>query len=82
MHRETTYIRQEQIKKAVLDIIAGKGLRNITTNNLAERIVLTEGAIIRHSPTVRDIIKGMIDDVANVLIGSMRIIVLIPEKPK
>lgn len=80
MSRETTDVRQEQIKKAVLDIIADEGLQNISTRNLARRIGLTEGAIFRHFPTKRDIIKGIMDDVANDLIGSLRNIVLKPEK--
>ncbi len=80
MSRESTDIRQEQIKKAVLAIIADEGLHNLSTRNLAKRIGLTEGAIFRHFPTKRDIIKGIMDDVANDLIGSLRNIVLKPEK--
>ncbi len=80
MTRETTYVRQEQIKKAVLEIIADEGLNSISTRNLAKRIGLSEGAIFRHFPTKRDIIKGIMDDVANDLIGSLRNIVLKPEK--
>lgn len=80
MLRESTDIRQEQIKKAVLDIIADEGLHNFSTRNLAKRIGFTEGAIFRHFPTKRDIIKGIMDDVANDLIGSLRNIALKPEK--
>ncbi len=80
MARENTDIRQEQIKKAVLEIIADEGLHNISTRNLAKRIGLTEGAIFRHFATKRDIIKGIMDDVANDLIGSLRSIVLSPAK--
>ena len=80
MSRETTDIRQEQIKKAVLEIIADEGLHNFSTRNLAKRIGLTEGAIFRHFPTKRDIIKGIMDDVADDLIGSLRNIVLRSEK--
>ncbi len=80
MAKESTEIRQEQIKKAVLDIIADEGLHNVSTRNLAKRIGLTEGAIFRHFPTKRDIIKGIMDDVAGDLIGSLRNIVLKPEK--
>ncbi len=80
MSRETTDIRQEQIKKAVLDIIADEGLQNISTRNLAKRIGLSEGAIFRHFPTKRDIIKGIMEDVVNDLVGSLRNIVLTPEK--
>jgi AcrR family transcriptional regulator len=80
MSRESTDIRQEQIKKAVLDIIAEEGLHNISTRNLAKKIGLTEGAIFRHFPTKRDIIKGIMDDVAKDLVGSLRTIVLEPSK--
>lgn len=80
MQRESTDIRQEQIKKAVLEIITEDGVHNISTRNLAKRIGLTEGAIFRHFPTKRDIIKGIMDDVAKDLIGSLRSIVLEPIK--
>ena len=80
MTRETTDIRQEQIKKAVLEIIADEGLHNISTRNLAKKIGLTEGAIFRHFQTKRDIIKGIMDDVENDLIGSLRHIVLKADK--
>ncbi len=80
MTRETTDTRQEQIKKAVLEIIADEGLHNISTRNLAKRIGFTEGAIFRHFPTKRDIIKGIMEDVANDLIGLLRNIVLSPTK--
>jgi TetR/AcrR family transcriptional regulator len=80
MNRETTDIRQEQIKKAVLDIIADEGLHNISTRNLAKKIGLTEGAIFRHFSSKRDIIKGIMDDVENDLVGSLRNITLKPEK--
>jgi AcrR family transcriptional regulator len=80
MSRETTDIRQEQIKKAVLKIITDEGLHNFSTQNLAKRIGFTEGAIFRHFPTKRDIIKGIMDDVATDLIGSLRNIAFKPEK--
>ncbi len=80
MSRETTDIRQEQIKKAVLEIIADAGLHNLSTRNLAKRIGLSEGAIFRHFPTKRDIIKAIMDDVANDLIGELRSIAISPAK--
>lgn len=76
MTRESTEVRQVQIKKAVLEIIADEGLHNLSTRKLAKRIGLTEGAIFRHFHTKRDIIKGIMDDVANDLIGSLKNIVL------
>ena len=80
MSRETTDTRQEQIKKAVLEIIADEGLHNLSTRNLAKKIGFSEGAIFRHFSTKRDIIKGIMDDVANDLIGSLRNIVISPLK--
>jgi AcrR family transcriptional regulator len=80
MTRETTDIRQEQIKKAVLEIIAEEGLHNLSTRNLAKKIGFSEGAIFRHFSSKRDIIKGIMDDVANDLIGSLRSIVISPVK--
>jgi AcrR family transcriptional regulator len=80
MSRETTDTRQEQIKKAVLEIIADEGLHNISTRNLAKKIGFSEGAIFRHFSTKRDIIKGIMDDVAKDLIGSLRSIVISPIK--
>lgn len=80
MARETTDIRQEQIKKAVLEIIAEEGLHNLSTRNLAKKIGFSEGAIFRHFSSKRDIIKGIMDDVANDLIGSLRSIVISPVK--
>jgi AcrR family transcriptional regulator len=80
LSRESTNIRQEQIKRAVLDIVAEDGLQNISTRNLAKRIGLSEGAIFRHFPSIRDIIKGIMEDVASDLIGPLRNIVLKPER--
>ncbi len=80
MSRESTDTRQEQIKKAVLEIIADEGLHNLSTRNLAKRIGFSEGAIFRHFQTKRDIIKGIMDDVADDLVGSLRSIVIAPVK--
>jgi AcrR family transcriptional regulator len=84
MSRETTDIRQNQIKKAVLEIIANEGLHNFSTRNLAKKLGLSEGTIFRHFSTKRDIIKGIMDDVSKDLVGSLRNIVLeaIPAEEK
>ncbi len=76
MTRESTEVRQVQIKKAVLEIIANEGLHNLSTRKLANRIGLTEGAIFRHFPTKRDIIIGIMNDVSTDLIGTLKKIVL------
>lgn len=80
MIRESTEKRQEQIKKAVLNLISEEGLHNVSTRKLAKKIGLTEGAIFRHFATKRDIIKSIMDDVADGLVGSLRSIVLSPAK--
>lgn len=72
MKRQKTEIRQEQIKKAVLDIIHTDGLKNLSTRNLANRIGMSEGAIFRHFPTKQDIILAIIQDVHTDFIGELR----------
>lgn len=74
MERQSTEIRQEQIKQAVLDIIFTDGLKNLSTRNLAKRIGMSEGTIFRHFPTKQDIILSIISDVQNEFIGSLRTI--------
>lgn len=70
--RQSTEIRQEQIKQAVLDIIFTDGLKNVSTRMLAQRIGMSEGAIFRHFPTKQHIILSIIDDVQKDFIGSLR----------
>jgi AcrR family transcriptional regulator len=74
MEHQSTEIRQEQIKQAVLDIIFTDGLKNLSTRNLAKRIGMSEGTIFRHFPTKQDIILSIIVDFQTELIGSLRII--------
>ncbi len=76
MERQTTEIRQEQIKKAVLDIIFTDGLDQLSTRNLARRVGITEGAIFRHFKSKRDIMLGIMQDVKTGLIGELRQIAL------
>ncbi len=76
MKRETTEIRQEQIKRAVLDIIFKDGLDQLSTRNLAKRVGITEGAIFRHFKSKRDIMLGIMQDVKSDLIGELRHIAL------
>ena len=80
MKRENTEIRQEQIKKAVLELIVSDGLHQVSTRNLAKQIGLTEGAIFRHFKSKRDIIKAIMDDVSVDLIGTLRQIILKPTR--
>lgn len=72
MERQSTEIRQEQIKQAVLDIIYTDGLKNLSTRNLAKKIGMSEGSIFRHFPTKQDIILSIIKDVQEEFIDSLR----------
>jgi len=72
MERESTSVRQEQIKQAVLEIISENGLHKLSTRNLAKKVGLSEGAIFRHFASKHDIIKGIMDDVKTDLVGSLR----------
>lgn len=74
MERQSTEIRQEQIKQAVLDIIHTDGLKNLSTRNLAKRIGMSEGTIFRHFTSKQDITLAIIKDVQRDFIGSLRII--------
>jgi len=74
MKKQSTEIRQEQIKQAVLDIIYTDGLKNLSTRNLAKRIGMSEGAIFRHFASKQDIILAIIKDVQKDFIGRLRII--------
>jgi AcrR family transcriptional regulator len=83
MKRQSTEIRQEQIKQAVLDIIYTDGLKNLSTSNLAKKIGMSEGSIFRHFATKQDIILSIIKDVQEEFIGKLRIVAnskLEPEK--
>lgn len=79
MKRESTKLRQEQIKKAVLEIISIEGLKNLSTRNLANKVGITEGAIFRHFKTKRDIILGIMEDVKSGLMVELRQVALSEE---
>jgi AcrR family transcriptional regulator len=82
MTRLNTDIRKEQIKKAVLKIIKDEGINAVSTKNLAAEIGLSEGAIFRHFKKKRDIIRSIVDDVSNDLIGALKNIANSQEKPR
>lgn len=74
MNKQSTEIRQEQIKQAVLDIIYTDGLKSLSTRNLAKRIGMSEATIFRHFTTKQDISLAIIKDVQRDFIGSLRTI--------
>ncbi len=76
MQRESTEVRQEQIKKAVLEILASEGLHRLSTRNLASRVGISEGALFRHFKSKRDILLGIMSDVRQGLVEPLRSIAL------
>lgn len=81
MERQSTDIRQEQIKQAVIDIISTDGLKNLSTRNLAHRIGMSEGSIFRHFKTKKDIILSIFNDIQDNFIGELRKIAWSDEEP-
>lgn len=74
MTRQSTEVRQEQIKQAVLDIIYNDGLKNLSTRNLAKKIGMSEGSIFRHFNSKQAIIVSIIKDVQKDFIEPLRMI--------
>lgn len=67
--RLDTETRQEQIKKAVLEIISTEGIGKLSTRNLASKIGVTEGALFRHFSSKKEIMISILADVKNELIA-------------
>ena len=66
--RLDTETRQEQIKKAVLEIISTEGIGKLSTRNLASKIGVTEGALFRHFSSKKEIMLAILNDVKNELL--------------
>jgi AcrR family transcriptional regulator len=82
MNKQSTEIRQEQIKQAVLDIIYTDGLKNLSTRNLAKRIGMSEATIFRHFASKQEITIAIVKDVQKDFIGSLRSIANSNKEPK
>ena len=82
MIRKPTEIRQEEIKKAVLEIIYRSGLKKLSTKNIAKEVGISEGSIFRHFGTKNDIIMSIMDDVINDFIEPLREMSLQNEHPE
>jgi len=72
MKRESTEVRQEQIKNAVLEILSTEGLQRLSTRNLAGKVGISEGALFRHFKSKRDILLAIMQDVHRDLLGNLR----------
>ena len=71
MKKQPTEVRQEQIKKAVLDIIATVGFQKLSTRNLANRVGISEGALFRHFKSKKDILLAIMQDVRTQLVKKL-----------
>ncbi len=76
MERQSTEIRQEQIKKAVLEILDTEGMNRLSTRHLAEKVGISEGAIFRHFKSKRDILVAVVEDVKSHMLEPLRAIAL------
>lgn len=69
--RETTEIRQEQIKQAVLGIIVDKNMEELTIRNIARRVGFSETAIFRHFKDKQDMYVALLRDMQIEFIGPL-----------
>lgn len=61
--------RQDEIVRAALDLAARQGVESVTTQDMANAMGLTQGAIFRHFPTKDDIWLAAINWVRNRLMS-------------
>ena len=54
--------RQQQIVNASIELIAEKGIQNLTTRNISEKIGISEAAIYRHFKSKLDILLTLLDE--------------------
>lgn len=72
MERKPTEVRQEEIKKALLEIVDAEGLHNLSTRKLAEKVGVTEGALFRHFRSKREMILSIVEGVEEILMKSLQ----------
>ena len=75
MARLDTETRQEQIKKAILDIVSTEGIGKLSTRNVALRVGVTEGALFRHFPSKKAMMLSILEDVKHDLLSAQEKIV-------
>jgi len=81
MKRQSTDVRQEQIKQAVIDILSTDGLKNLSIRNLAGHLGMSEGNIFRHFKTKKDIILSIFTDIQENFISELKEIAWSDEAP-
>jgi AcrR family transcriptional regulator len=63
MARKSTKKRREEIKAAILNIIADRGFQALSTRTLAEKVGFSEAALFRHFPNKRAMMMAIMEDV-------------------
>lgn len=62
--RKSTEVRQQEIVAAVLALADEIGPERITAETIARRVGLSQGAIFRHFPSMKDVWQAVFDNVA------------------
>ncbi|MDD4614772.1 MAG: TetR/AcrR family transcriptional regulator [Caldisericia bacterium] len=73
MNEENT-TRKKQIRTAAIDLIAEKGIQNVTMKNLSRLIGISEPAIYRYYNSKYDILYGILDSFEEYSIGKIKAI--------
>lgn len=76
--RQSTEIRKEQIKEAVLSLVYNEGIKCFTVKKLAKAIGLSEAGIFRHYSSKKEILLDILSDVETKLVQDLNKII---EKP-
>ncbi|MDD4029764.1 MAG: TetR/AcrR family transcriptional regulator [Caldisericia bacterium] len=66
--------RKKQIRTAAIDLIAEKGIQNVTMKNLSRLIGISEPAIYRYYNSKYDILYGILDSFEEYSIGKIKAI--------
>jgi len=66
--------RKEQIRTAAIDLIAEKGIQNVTMKNLSRLIGISEPAIYRYYNSKYDILYGILDTFEEYSVGKIKAI--------
>ncbi len=69
--RQSTEIRKEQIKEAVLFLVYNEGIKHFTTKRLSDIIGLSEAGIFRHYNSKKEILLDILNDVEEKLIKDL-----------
>lgn len=72
MVKKPTRTRQEEIKAAILEIIADSGFQALSTRALSKRVGLSEGGLFRHFSSKRDMLLAIMKDVDRDMVAPLR----------